>query len=420
MATSKIVNKNVIILLGVMAAMVGVFFLPISTISKTIIVLIIAVGYLYSRRPYIYFVQGARNLQKNEDKAWRYLKKAIETNIPSDQAVLIGSAFIQQGDVEYGLSVLEKIISENKGKNVANIAGVTASMGYWRQGNIDEAIKILQNIKKNGYEDDNLLINLCTYLLEKGDLNEAKKIINHSEKNTETLTSGMLDNKLWYLLQKEDWEQAREIADELTEERKPKFPEAFVHSAQVYLHFGEFDLASSALETSLTKRYTNTCSVDKKLTENIIKGLEDKKTRNAYAFVINKHVNEIALNKGYTVKKLEEEILKVKDNLKTEDIVPEKSIEEIKEVKEKEVEPEMKDVVEIKEDIGEIEILEDDEKDINTDLTDDDDFSFFLREDEDVVIEEDDEFIEDEFSTDLSEEDEREPNIELDEDDLKD
>jgi len=258
-------------------------------------------------------------------------------------------------------------------------------------------------------------------LLEKGDLNEARKIIKHSEKNTGVLTSGMLDNKLWYCLQKEEWEIALDIANELTEERKPKFPEAYVHSAQVYLHFGEFELAVQALETSLTKRYTNTCSVDKQLTEYLIKGLKDETIRNSYVFVINNHVKEIALNKGFTVQKLEQELSSIKDKIKLEDIVVEPEVK--KEVEKKEVEKEMQDDVDVEienEDIGDLEILEEDEKDINTDISDDEDFSFFLREDEDVVIEEEEEFVEDDFSTDLTEEDEREPNIELDEDELKD
>lgn len=292
-------NKGAILAFLLIAVIVGSLFLSISWYFKVLIDLVAILCFVFFRRGYIYFYKGAVLLQKeNSPKVWKYLHKALNANVDDERKILICSAFIQQNDVQFGIDTLEKLLISCKDENRRATAIITLSMGYWALGNLDHAIELLQNLSATGYKDDNLEVNLETYLLEKGDLKEAKKIISQSRKNS-TENNGLLDNRGWYYIQKGEWDKARNVFDELINDRNAKFPVAYVHGAQVSVHFGRIEEAIDRLGWGLSKKFTNTSMVEKKYVQTLLDGLENPKTRDLFAKSMDSHAYEVSIGHSF-------------------------------------------------------------------------------------------------------------------------
>ena len=292
-------NKGALIALLFIMLTIGVCFLPIPWWAKAAIAVVLVGTFLFIRRGYIYFYRAAVTLQKeNTPKVWNLMKKALAAHVDDERKILICSAFIQQGDAQFGVDTLERLIPVCKEAPRRAMATVTLSMGYWRLGKLDKAIEILQDLRASGYNDDNLEINLETYLLEKGDLKEAKKLIVQSRKSGAE-SNGLLDNRGWYYIQMGEWDKAADIFDELIDDRHAKFPEAYVHGAQVCIRKGRIDDAVDRLGWALSKRFTNTCAVTKEYVQSLIAGLENPATRDAFARAMDENVREVSLGREF-------------------------------------------------------------------------------------------------------------------------
>lgn len=392
-------NKGALIALLFIMLTIGACFLPIPWWAKAVIAVVLVGVFLFIRRGYIYFYRAAVTLQKeNTPRVWNLMKKALAAHVDDERKILICSAFIQQGDAQFGVDTLEKLIPVCKEESRRAMATVTLSMGYWRLGDLDKAIEILQDLRATGYNDDNLEINLETYLLEKGDLKEAKKLIVQSRKNGAE-SNGLLDNRGWYYIQMGEWDKAADIFDELIDDRHAKFPEAYVHGAQVCIHKGRIDDAIDRLGWALSKRFTNTCAVTKEYVQTLIIGLENTATKKAFARAMDENVREVSLGREFPGFELALESDSSNDMPCKEDA----SIDEVS------VGPNDEACT-----VSNTDILEDDEREPNTDLTDDDyeydqsygsDDADFSDEDDvlDTSVDDDDR----EPNTDLTEEDEK-------------
>lgn len=391
-------NKGALLALLVIVIIVVSLFLPISWYFKVLISFVSVICFVVLRRGYIYFFRGAVLLQKeNSPKVWNCFRKALDANVDDERKILICSAFIQQGDAQFGVDTLEKLLLSCKDKYRRATAIITLSMGCWYLGNLDHAINLLQDLSATGYKDDNLEVNLETYLLEKGDLKEAKKLITQSRKNS-TENNGLLDNRGWYYIQKGEWDKAREVFDELINDRNAKFPVAYVHGAQVSVHQGKIEEAIDRLGWALSKKFTNTCMVKKEYIQALLDGLENPEKRDAFAKSIDEHAYEVSLGRefpGFNIG------LSSNDNLVTtgNNILSTPKTD----ILEKDDDLELPNTS--------IDDLED-EREPNTELTEDDMRSSFQSEEETSSI-----FDEDCILDTSVEEDEREPNTDLTDED---
>ncbi len=292
-------NKGALLAFLCIVIIIVSIFLQIAWYFKVLISFAVVLCFVFLRRGYIYFYKGAVLLQKeNSPKVWNYLHKALNSNVDDERKILICSAFIQQGDVQFGVDTLEKLLLSCKDKYRRATAIITLSMGYWCMGNLDHAIEMLQDLSATGYKDDNLEINLETYLLEKGDLKEAKKLITQSRKNT-TESNGLLDNRGWYYIQKGEWDKASAVFDELINDRNAKFPAAYLHGAQVSIHKGRIEEAIDRLGWALSKKFTNTSMAKKEYIQALIDGLENPQKRDAFAKAVDGHAYEVSIGRKF-------------------------------------------------------------------------------------------------------------------------
>lgn len=390
-------NKGALIALLFIMLTIGVCFLPIPWWAKAAIAVVLVGTFLFIRRGYIYFYKAAVTLQKeNTPKVWNLMKKALAAHVDDERKILICSAFIQQGDAQFGVDTLERLIPVCKEASRRAMATVTLSMGYWRLGQLDKAIEILQNLRATGYNDDNLEINLETYLLEKGDLKEAKKLIVQSRKSGAE-SNGLLDNRGWYYIQMGEWDKAADIFDELIDDRHAKFPEAYVHGAQVCIRKGRIDDAVDRLGWALSKRFTNTCAVTKEYVQSLIAGLENPATRDAFARAMDENVREVSLGREFPGFEMAMQVPSFNDEICRKG----PSSNEIGVSYDGDSDT-----------VPKTDVLDDDDREPNTDLTDED---FEYGESCDV----DDSDEDDAPDTSIDDDDDREPNTDLTEEDEK-
>ncbi|MBO4392896.1 MAG: hypothetical protein J5800_01010 [Spirochaetales bacterium] len=293
-------NKGGLIALAFMAAMVGVVFLNVSIWLKIAIDVALILLFLFIRRGFIFFYRAAVAYKKgDEDRVWKNFEKALKAGVDFERKVSIGSVYVQSGDAKRGVEILEAIMTNPKAGNFRKNASVICSMGYWRLGNKQEAIKLLSDLRESGYRDDNLAINLETYYLETGDLKAAKKAITEGRKNN-TENNGLLDNRGWYYIQMGFWQKAQEVYDELIDDRNAKFPEAYLHGAQVSIHYEDIEQAIDRLGWSSSKQFSKTCMVTKEYIANLLLGLENPATRADFAKAMDENYIEVSCARPFS------------------------------------------------------------------------------------------------------------------------
>ena len=407
MPNKKKTNTSALMALAFAAAMVGVFLLKINIWVKIGIDVLLILLFLYIRRGYIFFYRGAVAINKGPaEKIWPNFEKALKAGVDTERQLMIGSAFVQRGDAARGLEILEKVIANPKAGDSAKTATVTSSMGYWRLGDMDKAIKVLEELQATGYTDDNLSVNLESYLLERKDLEGAKKAID-TGRPEKTETNGLMDNRGWYYIQKGEWDKAKEVYDELIDDRNAKFPEAYLHGAQVSIHENNVEQAIDRLGWGVGKKFFGTCMFTKEYLEKLLLGLQNPKTREAFVKAMEENHVDISIGKPFaaldTVEEFDENtsgVIRPKEKPSYSRTAPAIASNADK----------TEENVAAGDDEGIDTDLDDDEREPNTDL-DDEDAALA------VELGYDDSTVEDETpDTDLDD-DEREPNTDVDDED---
>ncbi len=391
-------NKGGLVAALFLFAMIAVVFLKIDFWYKILIDVALILLFLFIRRGYIFFYRAAMAYKNGgeSEKVWKNLERALKSGVDYERNVSIGSFYVQNGDAARGVQILEKVMANPKAGDFRKSATIVCSMGYWRLGEQQKAVDVLTDLRDTGYRNDNLSINLQTYLLELGDLKTAKQVINEDRKNN-VENNGMLDNRGWYYIQMGFWQKAKEVFDELIDDRNAKFPEAYLHGAQVSIHYGDIEQAVDRLGWSTGKVFAETCLIKKEYVEKLMLGLENPKTRKEFAAAIENAPVEVSCGRPFAG--MEKAVEFDEDGA---DVIKPK--EKPEPVKKPAVEPKASsDEEEVEEDI--------DDREPNTDLDEDDDE---IAAKYGLVDEPEEE--EDGPNTDLDDDD-REPNTELDDED---
>lgn len=409
----KKLNKGSLIAFFFLALMIITVFVNLQFWLKLLIIVGLMGLFVFVRRAYMFFAMAATAMKKKDyDKAFRLLDKALKLGVDDERQVMAGSANIQQGDVNRGIEILEKVINKPKKSDYHETAIITLSMGYWMKGEVDKAVQILKDLRETGYRDDNLSINLETYMLYQGKLKEVKNIIKENRENS-TENNGLLDNRGWYYIQVGEWDKAAQIYDELIDDRNAKFPEAYLHGAQVSIHNGDISQAIDRLGWGTSKHFSHTCLTTKVYLEKLLLGLENPATREAFAKAMEENAVTVSVSKEFPGFEMAcefdedaEDVIKPKkrtgDNRSASQIAADKARQAVKER-----------LGESSSD-GDGEVLntdvDDDDREPNTDLDDEDDAIAASFGQADEPEEEDDS-----PNTDVDD-DEREPNTDLGDD----
>ena len=260
-----------------------IFTLKIPTYSKILLLAIFILGLLYLRRSIYYYVKANRAITSEDsqewEKAWPFYRKAIKAGLQKSYVVTAASMFLQRGDASEGKAILQDYLGASDGKdaNLDNIAKTMISMAYWMDGDLQKALETVRQVYESGYRDKNLFINYTTYALESGNLAKAEALIDEAGEMGKT-SPGIRDNRGWLYLLQGKWEQADVLFAELVG-KKPKFPEPYVHYAQVLIHYGEVKEAIDMLKNALQSRFSNTSGMKQEHIQRLLSLLEASETR---------------------------------------------------------------------------------------------------------------------------------------------
>lgn len=316
-----------------MAGLFAVAFSPLPQVAKVIGMAIVLVLIVFLNRGSIYYARANSFYQKNDEasikKAFALYQKAFKAGISSKFEITVGSIAIQIGELDYAKKVLNDAIATatKKEQNNKAVAKTALSMAYWIEGDLDEAIRICEEVYNGGYKDCNIYINLLTYYLEKEDLANFRKLI--KEYKSSTLKSPALTdlNAAYHILNGE-WDKANTILRQMLESKDYPFADPYVHMAQIKLHYGQYAEARTLIQKSIdTCTFTKTAILTQDLLVKLVDLLTEPEKNAGYIVAINK--NPLSLING----KLP---LPIKDAVLTFEVEPdfEKQIEETKTVEE--------------------------------------------------------------------------------------
>lgn len=304
-------NKNKIIGIISMALVIGVGVLPISLLARIIIIAFIFGVDFYLNRALLFFVQANRHILNKKgntmDKAWVYYRKAFDTGqLELKYLVTMGNVLAQRGDPYFSIEVLDKVLKNNKAdKTLKNQARVQKSMALERLDKIEEAIDILQEAREQGYKEKSLYINLVCYLLFNDDIDKAVEVLDES-KEYEKTNAGSLDNRGWLFIAQGRWDEAAQLYSEMMD-RKPAFPDPYVHAVQVKLHYGKIDEAISLLKISIEKKWSSASFFNQDIIKEMIKNLEEE---NNELYISKFNASFIEIAKGLNLKEFSNDEIK--------------------------------------------------------------------------------------------------------------
>ena len=267
-------------LLALIVAIFGILLLPVTQSVKVLLVLLAVAVVLYIRRGYILVALGSRALNAKppqEERAWRYYMEAWKAGLPSHYTIMLGNLFVQRGDASVALEIYDSVIEREQKRRTAQgdiivSARISRTMALWALSRGDEAIGDLKQLFDEGRRDKSLLINLGTYLLASDRLEEAGEFFEECEQQISE-SPGMTDNKGLYLLKTGALLEAKEVYDILFSGESPKFPEAYVHAAQVMLALGKNRKAYALLQQALDKEFFKTATVTREMVEQMLEEL---------------------------------------------------------------------------------------------------------------------------------------------------
>jgi tetratricopeptide (TPR) repeat protein len=286
------------------AAMVAIGISPLPLVAKIALIIVVFLVMLLLKRKTFLYLSASRHIAQAtvpEQKDWDKLEKALAMGLPEQMRVTSASLYIQKGDWRKGKAILDAVITAPAGKNekehqgMVNVAKIMRSMTSWLDGDLDGAINEVAQVYQSGYRDKNLFINYETYVLEKGDLKTAKQLLEESS-DREHGSLGIQDNHAWYLMLTGAWEEATALYDVLFN-LNPRFPEPYVHMAQIKLHYGLCAEAISWLQKAKDARYTQTSGIKKDFVERLVALLSNPSTRLATAKAVDGAVAQVAIGK---------------------------------------------------------------------------------------------------------------------------
>lgn len=235
------------------------------------------------------YLQKARNANANGDvdTAANYLHKMLKHRPNAKAKILAGYYFLKKNRLEDAEWVFENHIMNDKKVNKApkvkkdgtiimNALEVQAKTNcgllFWKKGDLDQAIEILETLYKRARTTD-LLCNLGYLYILKGDLDKALEF-NLKAYKFNSVHNGICDNLGYTHYMRGNFDEALEIYEEIMEHtKKPMFPECYYNYGMVLAHFGDKEKAAKQFEYALQLEFDGFSNVTYEQVENALKNL---------------------------------------------------------------------------------------------------------------------------------------------------
>ncbi len=335
-----------LILIVLMAAFI--LFVEASNQTKFIVLIVGLLVLAFLNRGNQVYAKATKIIARKNplelEKGVKMMEKALDLGCSENNTVIAATLVLQHGDIEKARKNLEEMTASSS-KNIRNGAKLSLSMYYWMIRDVDKAIALAEDVKKEKTKSANLYANLCTYYLAKNDKKNYRKTLAEAFHYNAT-SIALIDIQAVYFILSSDYKKAGITLEKLFSQIDPTYPDPYIHYAMVYLKYGHVRDAIEKLHDALYTSFSNTSLLQKDEIETMIEGLENPETRLKWVDAINN-------DRTLALKSSLPKIRKIETVRSEDDIIP--GYEEM---------PDFHDDSSMKE-----EEVEEYEEDVSTDLT---------------------------------------------------
>lgn len=264
---------------GVLAlALIAMMNEDVPAVIGLILIIAAAILLIFASRGTVYFSKAVRAINSSEpgkkEKGVELMEKALKAGLSDENAVVAASVLLQNDNEEKAKEILEPL-SMSKERKVAGPALSSLSMYYWLQRDYAKAIELCEKSKSIGYVSRNLCINLLTYYLAAGKTREFSELLDEmgtSGGSSPAIVDFVAVNAMFH----GQWKQAGAYLEALCSEARPNFPDAYVHFAQVYMHYGDVKNARRLFSEALDADFARYSVYTKETVKEMLNLLNDK------------------------------------------------------------------------------------------------------------------------------------------------
>lgn len=214
----------------------------------------------------------------NEEKGLELLAKLMEKKkVNIDMKVFYAFYLMKNGDFKKARLVFDNLIFpfEEQIKKSSKDTKVQVKQNYalllWKEGKLEEAIKITEEIIKD-YKNTVVYGNLGYFYV----LSKSEKALEFNLEAYDFASDDavILDNLGFSYYLARDLEKAEEVYEEMHgQKNKPSFPEAYYNYGLVALKKGDKEKAKELFEEALLQKFSYLSDLDKETVEKAIENL---------------------------------------------------------------------------------------------------------------------------------------------------
>ena len=266
-----------------------IFFTASSPEAKLILFVISLLLLLVLNRGNALYTKAARIIARKNpaerEKAVMMMEKALQIGCSESNTVSAATFVLQHGNIETAGKGLEEA-SKSSFRDTRGKAKAALSMYYWIKGDLNKALDLAEDAKREKNKDAALYVNLCTYYLAKNDKKKYRATLAEAVQN-KIINVSLVDIQAIYFILSGEYEKAGATLERLMQQVKPNTSAPYIHYAMVYLRYGHVKDAVSMLKEALEKPFSNTSLLSIDEIESMVDGLETPETRLMWVDAVN-------------------------------------------------------------------------------------------------------------------------------------
>ena len=245
--------KTAACILIVFLILAFIFFIDASPDAKLILFIVGLFLLLILNRGNAIYTKASRIVARKNpaerEMAVRMLEKALRIGCSEANTISAATFVLQHGNIEAAKKALEEI--ENSSfRDTRGKAKSALSMYYWIKGDVNDAIRLALEAKKDIKKDASIYVNLGTYYLAKNDRKKYRVTVAEAFQNN-AVSLSLLDTQAIYFILSGEYDKAGATLYRLFSKGEPNHSSPYIHYAMVYLKYGYVKKAIEELNGNL-------------------------------------------------------------------------------------------------------------------------------------------------------------------------
>lgn len=219
----------------------------------------------FVKLPDLLMIKGAKVYNKDPEKGLTYMEKALRTKrLRPDFILYYGFVCLKAGKLEEAERILDAAAHKKLKPETEARAVVNRSLLYWKKGNIEKAISILETQLKEG-KNAAVYGTLGQLLLLNGQLQRAMEV-NQDAYAFDKYDEAIVDNLALTYRLSGDLDSSFSMYKELTS-KKLGVPLPYYHYGETLYAMGRKEEAVEMMEKALTYSFSSLAAVPKETVE---------------------------------------------------------------------------------------------------------------------------------------------------------